>query len=136
MPFKNANPAVGSGGAAQKCSGLDNNPGHSRSPSQAPALARCSPPITTIAIESIRQRIISDLKRYGVVFAAEHLLNESSVQDSLRFEIARALDGGRVQLMVMHHAFDAETVVNSVDEWLKRWPQHMAIYVDVNLYVN
>jgi hypothetical protein len=87
-------------------------------------------------IENIRQRINTDLQRYGVVFGDEHLLNEATVQDTLSFEIARALDGERVQLMVMHHALDAETVVASVDEWLARWPQRMAVYVDVNRYAN
>jgi hypothetical protein len=101
-----------------------------------------SPPIASTVtqvvstVESIRQRISADLKRYGVVFSTEHLLNEPTVEDTLRFAIARALDGERVQLMVMHDTFDAETVVSSVDEWLERWPQRMALYVDVNRYVN
>jgi hypothetical protein len=39
-----------------------------------------------------------------------------------------------VQLMLMHHALDAEDACVSVDTWLKEWPQHMAVYVDVNRY--
>ena len=88
------------------------------------------------AIEAIRQRISADLQHYGVAFGNEHLLNEATVQDSLRFAIARALDGERVQLMVMPDAWDAEIVITSVDKWLERWPQHMALYIDVNRYVN
>jgi hypothetical protein len=97
-----------------------------------------APTVTEIVhtIEGIRQRITADLKRYGVTFSAEHSLNKATVQDTLRFEIARALDGERVQLMVMHHAYDAEPVIMSVDAWLKRWPQRMAVYIDVNRYVN
>jgi hypothetical protein len=98
--------------------------------------APIAPTVTAIvtAIEDVRRRIMTDLKRHGV-FGKEDLLNEPTVDDTLRFEIARALDGERVQLMVCPHAWDAERVISSLDEWVERWPQHMALYVDVNLYV-
>ncbi len=84
-------------------------------------------------IDGIVQRILADLRAYGLRF--EHgLLNCDTVVDTLRLEVARALDGERRQLMLMHHAWDAEEVGTSVDAWLRRWPQRMGFYVDVNKY--